>query len=235
MTTEKAISIILNDIKVDTIEQGVACNMAIQALETLKTQPCEEMNNVTDNKFFNFDSPMVKNSEDAISRQYLIEKIGNDDGLEGLENSNLFAKHYMNIVKAAPSVKTLDPYDDYVSREAVELYIKGYIHEIITESGTDKNEHTNSVLRAILNGIKTMPSVTPKQKTGQGHWITEAQTYYEELKKRGLGVDEYTPYFTDDIACSECLAKYSTLDNETQFFKHCPNCGAKMEESEEEE
>ena len=121
--------------------------------------------------------------------------------------------------------------DDLISREAVGYYIQSYIHEIITESGTDKNEHTNSILRAILNGIKTMPSVTPQPKIG--HWITEAQTYYEELTKRSLGVDEYTPYFTDDIACSECLAKYSTLDNETQFFKHCPNCGAKMQEEEE--
>jgi PHP family Zn ribbon phosphoesterase len=60
-----------------------------------------------------------------------------------------------------------------------------------------------------------------------GHWIDDAKTYYEELNKRGLRVDEYTPYFTDDIACSECLAKYSMLDNETQFFKHCPNCGSK--------
>ena len=32
---------------------------------------------------------------------------------------------------------------------------------------------------------------------------------------------------------SECLAKFNILDNETQFFKYCPNCGAKMEESEE--
>ena len=68
-----------------------------------------------------------------------------------------------------------------------------------------------------------------------GHWIEDAKTYYEELNKRGLGVDEYTPYFTDDIACSECLAKYSMLDNETQFFKHCPNCGAKMVEPQESE
>lgn len=52
--------------------------------------------------------------------------------------------------------------DDLISREAVGYYIQSYIHEIITESGTDKNEHTNSILRAILNGIKTMPSVTPK-------------------------------------------------------------------------
>ena len=76
-----------------------------------------------------------------------------------------------------------------------------------------------------------LPSVQQEPKIG--HWIDDAKTYYEELKKRGLGVDEYTPYFTDDIACSECLAKYSVLDNETQFFKYCPNCGAKMNEVEE--
>lgn len=75
-----------------------------------------------------------------------------------------------------------------------------------------------------------LPPVTPRPKVG--YWIEDAQTYYEELNKRGLGVDEYTPYFVDDIACSECLAKYSVLDNETQFFKYCPNCGAKMEVEE---
>lgn len=84
-----------------------------------------------------------------------------------------------------------------------------------------------------VDAIKALPPITPKQKTG--HWIEDAKTYYEELNKRGLGVDEYTPYFTDDIACSECLAKYSMLDNETQFFKHCPNCGAKMVEPQESE
>lgn len=78
--------------------------------------------------------------------------------------------------------------------------------------------------------IQDLPTAEPKT----GHWIEDAKTYYEELIKKGLGVDEYTPYFTDDIACSECLAKYSVLDNETHFFKHCPNCGAKMERSNDE-
>ena len=43
--------------------------------------------------------------EDCISREYLIDKIGDVDGLEGYDNSNLFAKHYMNLVKNAPSVQ----------------------------------------------------------------------------------------------------------------------------------
>ena len=48
---------------------------------------------------------------------------------------------------------------DYISREAVMYFIRSYIHEIITESGTDKNERTNRILRSILNGIETMPPI----------------------------------------------------------------------------
>ena len=47
--------------------------------------------------------------EDCISREHLINKIGSVDGLEGVENSNLFAKHYMDIVKSAPSVTPTRP------------------------------------------------------------------------------------------------------------------------------
>ena len=42
---------------------------------------------------------------DCISRDYIIDKIGDVDGLEEYDNSNLFAKHYMNLVKNAPSVQ----------------------------------------------------------------------------------------------------------------------------------
>lgn len=118
------------------------------------------------------------------------------------------------------AIKALEqqPCEDCISRADVKKYL----------SAPDANGD-----RVIYESdLDLLPPVTPQPKIG--HWITEAQTYYEELKKRGLSVDEYTPYFTDDIACSECLAKYSVIDNETQFFKHCPNCGARMIESEED-
>ena len=57
------------------------------ALELLEKEPCD----------------------DCISREYLINKIGSVDGLEGVENSNLFAKHYMDIVKGAPLVQPTRP------------------------------------------------------------------------------------------------------------------------------
>lgn len=80
-----------------------------------------------------------------------------------------------------------------------------------------------------LEDVRNAPTIEPKC----GRWIEDAVTYYTELKNRGLGVDEYAPYFVDDIACSCCMAKYSVIDNETQFFKFCPNCGAKMEKSDD--
>ena len=111
--------------------------------------------------------------------------------------------------------------------EAIEMYTSNAEYE--RTHGSLQGCMDFRQLAEWLKDYKRLLAQEPKT----GHWIEDAKTYYEELNKRGLGVDEYTPYFTDDIACSECLAKYSMLDNETQFFKHCPNCGAKMiEESE---
>ena len=118
--------------------------------------------------------------------------------------------------------------DDCISRQAVETLVDELARAISDERCyVSRGRSTATIMRDILH----LPPVTPQPKTG--HWIGDAKTYYEELNKRGLGVDEYTPYFTDDIACSECLAKYSMLDNETQFFKHCLNCGCRMIEEQE--
>ena len=62
----------------------------------------------------------------------------------------------------------------------------------------------------------------------KGKWIEDAETFYKAVNEYGGGVDENTPYFTDDIACSKCLAKFSVIDNETERFDFCPNCGADM-------
>ena len=105
-----------------------------------------------------------------------------------------------------------------------ELIRKTDVLDLLNDFYSDFEEYSR--LFDDIDFMNTVNAVEPKT----GHWIEDAKTYYGELKKRSLGVDEYTPYFTDDIACSECLAKYSVLDNETQFFKYCPNCGARMEE-----
>lgn len=107
--------------------------------------------------------------------------------------------------------------NDLISRQvAIDV-----LHEYFTD-GFDSDKWWNST--HVIQALTNVPSA---QKTGR--WITDAAEYYGMLNERGLTVDEYTPYFTDDIACSQCLAKYNIYDNETQFFKHCPNCGARMD------
>lgn len=72
------------------------------------------------------------------------------------------------------------------------------------------------------------PKYRERTDRPKGEWIETAQDYYEMVNKKGGGVNENTEYFTDDIACSECLTKFSNIDNETERFNFCPNCGADM-------
>ena len=78
-------------------------------------------------------------------------------------------------------------------------------------------------IRAIHDG---MPQRT-------GHWIETAEEYYKAVNEYGGGVNEDTPYFVDDIACSECLSMFSVIDNETERFDCCPHCGANMVDPQE--
>jgi len=66
------------------------------------------------------------------------------------------------------------------------------------------------------------------EKPKTGHWIETAEEYYKAVNEYGGGVNEDTPYFVDDIACSECLSMFSVIDNETERFDCCPHCGTKM-------
>lgn len=73
--------------------------------------------------------------------------------------------------------------------------------------------------------IEHAPIIEERKK---GKWIEDAETYYRAVNEKGGGVDENTPYFVDDIACSECLTMFSTIENCTELFDFCPNCGADM-------
>ena len=175
----------------------------------------------------------VKPCDDAISREAVQIAMA-------LDNISDIAKE---IKSKLPSVQPKPTEcEDAVSREFVELVVeyppadlcayseykgKPYYSIKYYENGEEFIGYGTYKPEVLSRYLKEyfISSVTHKS----GKWIEDAKTYYEELNKRGLGVDEYIPYFTDDIACSECLAKYNTIDNETEFFKYCPNCGAKME------
>ncbi len=73
----------------------------------------------------------------------------------------------------------------------------------------------------VADAIKTL-----EQEPKKGHWIEIAEEYYKAINEKGGGVNEDTDFFTDDIACSECLAKFSVIDNESERFDFCPCCGS---------
>lgn len=79
--------------------------------------------------------------------------------------------------------------------------------------------------QAVLE-IANMPSAEPERK--RGRWIFKAEEFYKAVNEKGGGVNENTPFFTDDIACSECLSMFSVIDNEAERFNFCPSCGADM-------
>lgn len=74
--------------------------------------------------------------------------------------------------------------------------------------------------------LDAQPTVEPKRK--RGRWIEDDETFYKAVNEKGGGVNWDTPFFTDDIACSECLALFSVIDNCTERFDFCPHCGADM-------
>lgn len=101
---------------------------------------------------------------------------------------------------------------DCVSRQEVDRLACRYLKE-----PTDNHV-------AFYEDFLELPSVTPIRP--KGHWIETAEEYYKAVNKKGGGVNENTDFFTDDIACSECLAKFSVIDNEAERFDYCPCCGS---------
>lgn len=101
--------------------------------------------------------------------------------------------------------------------------------ELMKHAGNCYDEQGHLLYAVGTGNIMAAKTIDPVK---HGKWIEDAKTYYEQFDKRGM-LDENTPYLVDDIACSVCLAKYSVIDNETERFEYCPECGAKMNKKEE--
>ena len=114
--------------------------------------------------------------------------------------------------------KALYDYEDKTEKQfqdSKELDIGDWIqHRIFVQNMSDIDRQT------ILN----LPSISPARPKGK--WIESAEEYYKAINEKGGGVNTDTPYFTDDIACPNCLKMFSVIDNETERFDFCPNCGS---------
>ena len=132
---------------------------------------------------------------------------------------------------------------DLISRQAVIYYIKPYIQEIITESGVDKNEHTNRMLRAIINGIETMP--TGKEEPAEDCISRQEaiSAIQDKYYAHAVGIDivdivAHLPSVIPkaktgkwiDIGDEGLVFKCSLCGNKNTIESHfCPNCGRRMQ------
>ena len=105
------------------------------------------------------------------------------------------------------------PCEDCISRDAVIDYIDKMPSELTADGRRMIRRRT---LEEYISD--TLPSVTPKQKMGR--WIREKKHHK----------DDFQEFDYWDVRCSECGARKRIGWTN---IRHCPMCGARMEESEE--
>jgi ribosomal protein S27E len=151
-----------------------------------------------------------------------------------VDKSNFSQEQYRADLQSAYDCgkASVAPCEDAISRQAAIDAI--YARYIGGKEAVDKapaSDHYAEGIDEAVCAVENLPPVKPTEKVG--HWIETAKEYYKAINEEVGGVNENTPYFTDDIACPECLAKFSVIDNETERFEYCPHCGAKMVEPQE--
>lgn len=165
-----------------TDEEEATLRKAVElAIQALKQEPCEDAISRSDAirvasgycHWSNIPKELAKlpsvnpiPCEDAISRQTL-KDLGAECIAKRDENGNLIP---LGSIDSLPSVSQkqeipIDCSDSICRADAIKL-VKSYIHEIITESGVDKNSHTNKILTDIVKFLAfELPSVST-EKTG---------------------------------------------------------------------
>lgn len=118
-------------------------------------------------------------------------------------------------VEAVEAIKVLNqkPCEDTISRkEAIDT-----IRQLYLDLASQK---------AVIDILKVLPSVTP-QETRKGHW-----EHGKELSKEYQGRILVDVTY-EDWHCSECHCAIE--ESIKPKWNYCPNCGAKMVESQESE
>ena len=105
--------------------------------------------------------------------------------------------------------------DDLISRQAV---LDAINSGMLTDDDTQFEcpSECNSMLEWAVNAVKELPTAEKK-----GKW--KGYNPEKEEWKRSDG----SPVF---MSCSECYC--TVLNNGSAHWNYCPNCGARMEESE---
>lgn len=223
MTREDAIDILFGCIEAHSEEENEALDMAIEALK--HEQPDEWC---TDCKEYDTEKKCCPRFNRVIREA--MKRVPHEDGtLEvKVEDATKIGRVLISDDEHRGGLYYPDedePQGDLISRAEA---IKALGEEPPVWCDEEYEIAERNQWRADIEAIESVPSANRPR----GEWIETAQDYYETVNKKGGGVNENTEYFTDDIACSECLTKFSNIDNETERFNFCPNCGADMRETD---
>ena len=144
--------------------------------------------------------------------------------------------------------------DSYFRKSDVVDFVESYISEIITESGVDKNLHTNTVLRSIVRGLENIPSYSPKNNDNSADLISRKEVddylcrmlsgyHYPEERQQLESFSEWLnelptiPQTVCDNDCEHCSWVECPLPQKP--IKHfgaieCPKCGQLIYDEETE-
>ena len=141
----------------------------------------------------------------ALSQEPCTDAVSREDAIEAVKQAIYNHDSAIMRLTELPSVNP-QPCDDTISREDA-------LEALNTINGTAELDKAFEV-------IENLPSVTQKS----GKWIR----WREEIQ-RGTHYTENVPH----CKCSECDTEYDTYAS--RFINYCPNCGAKMVETQESE
>ena len=113
--------------------------------------------------------------------------------------------------------------DDAISRQdALRAFMYATNGERLPDYNCDNYPVTYD-LRYIKKTLRALPPVTPQPKTG--HWIIK------DSKEQGYDIGGVKTWYIQ-IKCSECGFIKTAIEGHTGQYHYCPNCGAKMQETE---
>ena len=135
------------------------------------------------------------------------------DAINNLMKAKSIPYRKATFIKVNELLKALEkePCEDAISRQAVLDIIKFEYDWLLDAKG--HNDDTRIAFHGMKSKVLALPPVNP-QEPKTGHWIVSE--YKDEI-------------YTNIATCSLCNAE--VINNGVDEF--CPNCGAKMTESED--
>jgi hypothetical protein len=225
-----------NDGERELLDRAVKALEAELATKTCNKQIVSKLENVE----------LARDSEKTCNnKQVSCKLVASEDAISRADAETLFRNARGELHKSAiRNEQNGHPIKDLPTRDLMLLNAEQMIH--LLPSVTPKQEPCKDVVsRGVFEQVMWERDVAIEQlkelgygfgeKPRTGHWIETAEEYYKAVNEYGGGVNEDTPYFVNDIACSECLSMFSVIDNETERFDCCPHCGTKMVEPQESE